>query len=138
MDYFLNTIGYHYILESFNHNKEATIGETIDLTSNWNNKGIAPFYYDWQLEFVLVDAAGKLFLPTRTKAINVDIRNWLPGRHREITTMNIPADLPIGKYTVLVGFINPDTQKPGIKLAIEGERADGWYELDFINIRNND
>jgi hypothetical protein len=133
LDLLLKTMGYRFILESIVHKAEATAGDSVILNTIWNNKGIAPFYYDWPLEFVLADSLGNLVANTRTKA-NADIRNWLPGRHNEISAMNIPLYLPKGEYTLLAAIVDPDTREPGIHLAIEGKRLDGWYNLNKISI----
>ena len=134
MDLLLNTMGYRFVLKSIAYEKKAAIGGTITLAMKWINKGVAPFYYSWPLEFALADVNGNVVSSTKTELTNSNIKNWLPGEHSMTANFSIPQTLPIGTYTLVVAIIDPSTGKPGIRLAIDGKRDDGWYRLDEITV----
>ncbi|MDI4647500.1 S-layer homology domain-containing protein [Cohnella hashimotonis] len=134
MDTFRKTIGYRYVLNAVKHDGEAAAGDKLEVKTQWTNKGVAPFYYDWPVAVALADADGRVVASSVTKASGVDIRGWLPGDYEAPLPLDIPADLASGEYRVLVGILDPDTGKPGIKLAIEGDRGDDWAALDTIRI----
>lgn len=134
-DYLLRLMGYRFVLESVKHEDAVRAGGTLTVSMTWNNKGVAPFYYPWRVETALADAQGNLLPSTRT-SVNADIRQWLPGRRNVTAIMPISEQLPAGKYKLLVAIIDPDSGKPGINLAIEGKRSDGWYELDEFPVKS--
>ncbi|MDU5109944.1 MAG: DUF4832 domain-containing protein [Clostridium sp.] len=131
VDMFHKTIGYRYILESITTNKEVKAGEKLDINMVWNNKGIAPFYFEWPLEIALADENGAIAYRYNTEA---DIKEWLPGLNEVNTQIDIPNNLEAGSYTILASINNPETQNPEINLAIEGKRDDGRYELNSIKV----
>ncbi|MEF2247369.1 DUF4832 domain-containing protein [Paenibacillus sp. IITD108] len=134
LDLLLKTMGYRYVIESVTHVPKAKAGKTIEITLDWANKGIAPMYYKWPLTFALADHDGNI-VPESITAQDNDIRLWLPGKFTVTSSLHIPKHLVKGNYTVLVSIIDPDTGEPGISLAIEGKRSDGWYELDSIAVK---
>lgn len=134
MDLLLNTMGYRFVLESIKHETNAMAGSRVTLAMQWTNKGVAPFYFSWPLEFVLAGVNGNVVSSTRTAMTSINIRNWLPGKHTEKVVFPIPKNLSSGRYTLLVAIIDPSTGKPGVHLAIEGRRNDGWYRLDEISV----
>ncbi|MFB9280196.1 DUF4832 domain-containing protein [Cohnella cellulosilytica] len=134
MDTLLKTMGYRFVLESAKHVATATRGTGLSVTTHWNNKGVAPFYMDWPVAVALADAGGQLVPSTISVSPATDIRGWLPGGSDTTLPLRIPANLAPGTYTLLIAILDPDTDEPGIRLAIEGKRPDGWYALDSIRV----
>lgn len=134
MDTFRKTIGYRYVLNAVKHDGEAAAGDTVSVETSWTNKGVAPLYYDWPVAVALADDSGQVVASSITQADNVDVRSWLPGDYEATLPLNIPQNLADGDYKVLIGILDPDTGEPGIALAIEGGRDDGWHALDTIHV----
>lgn len=134
MDTLLKTMGYRFVLESVKHRATASRGTNASLSTHWNNKGVAPFYMNWPVAVALADDDGQLVPSTITVSPNTDIRRWLPGGSDAALPLRIPAALTPGNYTVLIGILDPRTDEPGIQLAIDGRRDDGWYALDSIRV----
>jgi hypothetical protein len=124
-------MGYRYVIEAVSCANRIIPGSNLDITMIWNNKGVAPMYYDWPIELSLVDNQGAVVY--KKELTGTDIRNILPGRTTIQSSISIPSDLN-GNYKLCVAIIDPDSQQPGIDLAIEGKRPDGRYELGVINI----
>ncbi|MED1568644.1 DUF4832 domain-containing protein [Bacillus paramycoides] len=129
---FLQKIGYHFRIDKETHPETAGAGETINLEMEWENTGVAPFYFQWPLEVSLSDIDGKIVYAHHA---NADIRKWLPGKHEVVETITLPADLKSGQYHICAAIIDPDTKKPGINLEMRGKRDDGRYELGAITIK---
>lgn len=131
LDALLKTIGYRFVLESVKHSGEASAGDPLKVVMQWNNKGVAPFYFTWPLALALSDADGNVASITKT---HIDIRQWLPGVSTVDANLYVPSNLPAGVYQLLVAIIDPETNKPGVDLAIAGQRADGWYPLNTVTV----
>lgn len=59
----------------------------------------------------------------------------MPGTTRLEQTLRIPDGLKPDDYTLCIAVLNPETEEPGIALAIEGKRNDGRYTLGRVTIR---
>lgn len=130
-DRMLTTMGYRFVIQSVSHPNEATVGSDLTVSMMLANKGVAPFYYNWPVELSLADSAGNIVVKTTTSD---DIRTWLPGAKQITSSVNIPANIAAGTYTLCAAIIDPDTGLPGIDLAIEGRRSDGRYSLSQLKI----
>jgi hypothetical protein len=131
MDKVLKTIGYRFVLQSISHPKSAIQNTDIDISMKWINRGVAPFYYDWPVELSLSDSNGNIAYKT---TVPIDIRTILPGEKSIDFTMKLPKEINTGTYKLCVAILDPENNKPGVDLAIEGRRDDGRYELDSISI----
>lgn len=130
-DLLLGAMGYRFVLESVTGIRPGLNHGGLHLTMHWNNKGVAPFYYNWKLELALADLQGGIVESTRT-VVPADLREWLPGPRTVEAKMAIPENLPEGRYALVVGIIDPATDKPGLELAIQGKRPDGWHEITTV------
>lgn len=128
IDALLKNMGYRFVIGSVKHEREAAAGTTLSVNMNWKNEGVAPFYFNWPIAVGLADEKGVVTYNT----LSTDIREWLPGSYKVEAALDIPEDIGAGEYTLVAAIIDPATDKPGIKLAIEGLREDGWYELDKV------
>lgn len=134
MDTLLTTMGYRFTLQSAKHEAATDPGTTVQVQTKWLNRGVAPFYQDWPVALALASASGNVIASTVTQATDTDIRTWLPGEQTASLPLNVPSTLPNGTYKLLVGILDPDTNAPGVQLAIKGKRADGWYALDTLRV----
>lgn len=132
IDRFLKTIGYRFVLTKETHEKEAAAGKSLHISLAVNNRGVAPFYYNWPLELSLADGQGTIVAAVRT---DIDIRKWLPGEHEASYALPIPDHLQEGVYTVNAAILDPQSGKPGVEFAIDGKRADGRYALGTVLIK---
>ncbi|MGG1662618.1 DUF4832 domain-containing protein [Brevibacillus sp. NRS-1366] len=129
LNLFLNTIGYRFSLSKESHANTVAAGNNLNVTMDWENSGVAPFYFPWTLELSLADQTGKIVAKTATAE---DIRKWLPGMTTSSQSLAIPANLPAGEYTLCVGILDPHTQEPAIEFAMEGKRTDLRYTLGKV------
>lgn len=129
---FLAKMGYHFRLVRERHPETVKPGDLLQLSMDWENSGVAPFYFNWPVEISLADQTGEIAFRRNLKA---DIKKWLPGTHQVRESILLPDDLKPGEYTLCTAILDPDKKKPGIRLEMEGKRTDGRYQLGKITIQ---
>ena len=128
-DEFEKQMGYRFILRRLEYPKEVRPGEMMPVDMWFFNAGVAPVYRDYILAVELSSSEGKAVIKT-----SADVRKWLPGDAVFDGTLYVPQTLKPGEYHFRVGLLDPHTEKPAIKLAIEGREANGWYDLGTIQV----
>ena len=103
------------------------------MTTAFGNSGIAPFYYDWVLEYRIIDAQGGVVYTYRDSEFRLS--ELLPGDTAE-SVFFIPEELKAGEYIVRARFVNPaeevsKTVMP-LRLSNNNEIRDGFYELAHL------
>jgi len=146
---FLRRLGYRLVLRELKHPATARPGETVTLTSRWQNAGSAPCYRPYAVAWRLRAGA------TTVKQIGpATVNVWMPGEVEVFTEefLKSPPDLPPGPvnevaekfalrgdllpgdYEVGVAVVDPDTAAPVVRLAIEGRAEDGWYPVSRLRV----
>lgn len=129
-DEFQTKMGYRFALRRFEYEREVRAGTMMPILSWWVNEGVAPVYREYTLAFEFRASGASAIART-----NVDIRKWLPGDAVFDDSIYVPATLTPGEYHLRVALLDPRTQKPAIRLAIEGGADDGWYDLGPLTVR---
>jgi hypothetical protein len=126
---FQKKLGYRFILRKLEYPRSARRGHMMPVSMWWLNAGVAPVYREYWLALELRSTthAEQIRLP-------VDVRKWLPGDAVYDGTVYVSDTLPPGTYRFRIALLDPRTQKPAIRLAIEGRQPDGWYDLGAIEI----
>jgi len=125
----LKSMGYRYVLRKFTYPAKIKTGENIPFTSWWENKGVAPCYFQFPLAIQLSNSETKEILLT-----NADIRTWLPGDNLYDDSVRIPANIRPGEYDLYIGILDKTGKYPKVKLAIAGMNQAGWYPMGKIEI----
>ena len=106
----------------------------LSLSVTWTNRGVAPFYYDWPLEYGLLNPEGKLVktFPSADK-----LTGLLPGEPARVwrDALNL-AGVPGGNYRVLLRVPNPLPNGKALRFANETQDQDlpDWLTLGNISI----
>jgi hypothetical protein len=129
-DEFQKKMGYRFILRRLELPRTLEPGTVQTLHLWWLNGGVAPVYrpYELALELRSANDSAVIKLP-------VDVRKWLPGDAVYDGPIYIPANLPRGDYRLRVALLEPRTGQPAIKLAIEGQQPDGWYDVASVAVK---
>ncbi len=127
---FSKKMGYRLALRRLEHPASVRAGDELELRMQWENLGVAPCYDPYPLAFELCTDEG----PACRMTTEVDLTKWLPGEHAASATVEVPADLPAGKYTLRLGFVDPNSDQPALKLAIAGRDEEGWYALSEVAV----
>lgn len=125
-DEFQKRMGYRFVLRRFEYPKSVAPGGRMQVASWWVNKGVAPVYREYTLALAIGDAV---------IATSADVRKWLPGDAIFDGALWVPESLEPGRYKLRIAMLDPATGKPAIRLAIQGRRPDGWYELGEIEVQ---
>jgi hypothetical protein len=123
--------GYRFVLRELDLPAVMHPGDSIPLTMDWANAGVAPIYRRCSLTLELRNTTGDAVL---TSAVAADPRDWLPGEHSVAAMLTLPAGLPPGDYTLHAALIDAAGQRPPLKLAIDAEEQAGWYTLATLAI----
>ncbi len=134
IDELVKTMGYRFVVTRMTYDSWVTAGATLTVTLAVDNRGVAPFYYNWPLEISLI-RNDRVAVFYRMKQI--DIRRWLPGKHEVKAAMRIPDDLAGGEYDIGIAIVDPVVDKPAVDFAIDGSlrRADGRFVTGRVEIR---
>jgi hypothetical protein len=127
----LKKMGYRFVLRSFSYPEYVSRNGKLKFETWWDNKGVAPCYKDFLFAIRIKNSNKSAIILT-----DADIKTWLPGDNIFDDTVFVPADLPVGKYKIQVGIVDRNSQKPKIKLAVEGRDSEGWYTLGEIRIKD--
>jgi len=126
----LTRMGYRFVLRKLTYPSRVKAGGELAFTSWWENKGVAPCYRPFRLALRLLNPADKRVLVTKA-----DLRSWLPGDNLYDNAVAVPADTAEGPYELQIGILDERFEEPDVKLAIEGRRPDGWYDLGKISVQ---
>jgi hypothetical protein len=134
VDAFLKKLGYRIVLREMTHTAEASPGGALLLRSRWENVGVAPFYHPWPLAYRLRSSSGEVVAQWASTA---DLMRWLPGApHGVEDIVTVPDHVPAATYSLDVAILTQDGSSAHVDLAIEGKRADRWYPVSKLTIRN--
>lgn len=135
----LKRIGYRFVLKSLEHPEEIKAGETLRLSMLWENKGVAPLYWDYFIQIRLERIVSSLNITWTSKPL-VSMKGILPGEKIINTEVTIPLEMPEGEYDLMLSVRsdNQEYEHPNlryIKIAIKNPPdTDGWYKISRVRI----
>jgi hypothetical protein len=50
------------------------------------------------------------------------------------SAVTVPAGLVPGEYELAIALLDPQSNLPKVKLAIQGRAEDGWYRLGILKV----
>ena len=107
-------------------------GGDARVTLQWENVGVAPPYLDARVALRLRPESGPG--ETTTTVATASIRGWQPGPHRIGVPCSIPGGPRAGRHELVVGIVDPQSQRPVVRLAIAGRDPDGWYPVSHLEV----
>jgi len=128
-DAFQKKIGYRLILRRLEMPGAVKAGHMADVSMWWLNAGVAPVYREYWLALELRSPEASAVIRTRA-----DIRKWLPGDAVYDDKLAVPYTLKPGAYRVRVALLDPRSDQPAIRLAMQGRQPDGWYDIGEIRV----
>ncbi len=137
---FLKRMGYRLVVRLLSHEKWLEPGDTLNVKMTIDNIGVAPLYREYIPTFEIRKAntggdSRDVLLRHKT---NWNVRNWLPGRHNESSSIIIPKDATPDRYYIYFGLLDPVRNNPVIKLAVRGKDSQGWYSWSTLRIVEKD
>jgi hypothetical protein len=122
-------MGYRIVLTGGSAPHSANRGQTMPVTLEWQNVGVAPTYEKWTIQFELQDRTSGVVIWSAPSG-HVLYR-FLPDTTPTGVTdqLFLPADLAPGDYRFVVKVVDPVGYRAPLPLALEGRRSDGSYTL---------
>ncbi|MCR4728581.1 MAG: DUF4832 domain-containing protein [Lachnospiraceae bacterium] len=131
----LKNMGYRYNLASITKKETMDAGESVPLSLEWKNSGVAPIYYCVPVTVYLVNEKGATVAEA---PIETCTDEWLPGISEVETELKVPENLASGEYELCVRMAADAEEKNFINLAMEGKREDGGYSLYKVNVKGKE
>ncbi len=128
-------MGYEFFVDSVKLNSDAASNVTVDVKIQ--NNGVAPFYYNWEVEFAAIKSNGQ-FKGTIGRA-DWDITKILPDSGNYTRTFNA-AIYGNDTYKILMRFVNPleeidgDARDFRFANTRQDSDMDGWLTLGTVTI----
>lgn len=128
-------MGYEFFASSVQLNADNLSNVTVDVKIR--NTGVAPIYYDWEVEFAAINSSGN-FLGVFGTA-DWDVHAIFPDSGDYTKTFTAPI-YGNDTYTILMRFVNPLKAYSGnareLRFANENQDSDinGWLTLGSVTI----
>ncbi|MEG0863928.1 MAG: DUF4832 domain-containing protein [Clostridia bacterium] len=130
LDEIARTIGYRLRAERLTVSTDEK--GAVEARLIFTNDGIAPFYFDWPCVIRLVQKDGS----ERRMTLGLRLMDVLPGAHVETAATLDTEGLQAGEYRLDLAILDPETNLPGVALAMDAPENEGWYTLAWLEIGN--
>jgi hypothetical protein len=128
----INKMGYVF------HISESSLeikGTMLWVSVSVENMGVAPFYYEWPIEYGITDSNRKII---RKTVLKKNLTGILPGSKSTVLDDEVSlTGLKKGRYRVLIRVPNPLPKGKPVRFANsrQDEDIDGWLTLDEFDLR---
>lgn len=128
-------MGYEFFVSSVQLTSDAASNVTVNV--NLQNRGVAPFYYNWETEFYAISSSGQN-MGVIGRA-DWDITTILPDSTDHLKTFSAPI-YGNDTYTILMRFVNPleeyTENAKSLRFAnqFQDSEIDGWLTLGTVTI----
>jgi hypothetical protein len=114
-------LGYRFFVSELKMPARAFIGRSVRGTVIIDNIGNAPMYYPWPLRFYLIDDTGEFQAIVEKDESMMGV---LPGQSRSFNFSLPVGHLENGVYSVGVSIVDPLTDQPVVRFAMDNVRND--------------
>jgi hypothetical protein len=112
-----------------------TTSTPLSVDINLENRGVAPFYYDWKLELIVLNASNTWLKTLGTTQVNLP--GIQPGSAASTKSFSAPHGLSEGTgYKLLMRVVNPMTNGKPVSFANakQGQDWGGWLTLGSFDV----
>ncbi|MGB6034903.1 MAG: DUF4832 domain-containing protein [Cryomorphaceae bacterium] len=113
-------MGYNDRIENAISPEQLSLSENLSVDVTVNNIGVAPMYFDLDVQVALLDTSGRL---VSKFDVNCDLTTVLPQESFRISTTNTLSDLTAGPHQLAMRIIQPGADQ---------QKANAW-KLDARN-----
>lgn len=121
--------GYEYTIVEVRHASHPRPKQAMTISVKGQNRGVAPFYYPWKVEFALLDQQGRA---VAVQSTDWDLRTWQPGEFSASTELGF--DAAPGTYRLAIGIRDPWKDQPAIRFANDLPVVNGWTVLSELTL----
>jgi hypothetical protein len=118
---------------------DPSMSDPFEVAIRIQNKGVAPFYYDWPIQLGVLDAARQLVstwaLPWRLTQVALPGDQTSP--YTEMSYANPQPGLSAGIYVLVMRVMNPLPNGQSLRFANATQDADlnGWLSLGTFDVK---
>lgn len=138
--------GYTFVLPEVSWTPSVSAMGKLRVKFKVLNVGSAPFYYQWPVYAVLLNA--ETHRPLWAGKFKTDIREWMPGANwnkkaerymkppKENVvdgTFDLPDKLKGGRYVLALCVIDPGGKKPSLRFATVNYFRGGWHPIGYVS-----
>ena len=126
----LKKMGYRLALRRMEYEGTIKKDGVFKIAAWWENLGVAPLTKNYLLAY-------RLRNDTKNHIIisDVDLKTFLPGDSLQKSSLLLPQGISPGNYMLDLAIVDKRGYVPRVKLATEGLRNDGWYNLNVkVNV----
>ena len=131
-------MGYEFHVAAVTVGRVAAGGGVLPVRVELENRGVAPFYYDWPVEFGLLGAGGRIVKTFRGTGKLTGLLPAGGAGHRRVWDERLAVrGVPRGAYRLAVRAPNPLRGGHPLRFANKTQDADapGWLTLGEIALR---
>lgn len=118
--------GYRLTVEGGSY---TNTNNSVSVSLNWRNTGIAPTYENWNVVFYLKNSNGTV---ADSSISTFKPKLFNPSTSATIVTDNFTFNVPAGTYTLAVKVTDPAGYRNYMPLFIQGIQSDGSYNLGSV------
>jgi hypothetical protein len=126
---FNRRIGYRFVLRQLMLPLDLKSGKRFEVSVWMDNVGCAPIYRPYRFAYRFRQAGKEEVIHSKQ-----DIRTWMPDHTCFAERITAPVWLKPGGAKLDVGVVDPETNTPRVKLAVEGIREDGWHPMALVEV----
>ena len=126
-------LGYELYVSSVNIKNVAVKGP-LGVDIKVQNKGVAPFYYDWKVQLAVLDMSNKII---KTWDTDWKLTGIIPREaEKQLSFLQDKHGLGKGKYKLVMGVANPMPEGKALRFADKNQDkdVDGWLTLTEFQI----
>lgn len=124
-------MGYEFHASSYSVNHT---NNTLDVRLEVENRGVAPFYYNWQVEWGILSGNKVL----KNFPASVKLRDQLPSEKTQVWSDSLDlSQTSSGKYTIAIRIVNPLKSGQPVRFANRSQDIDvvGWLTICEVELR---
>ena len=125
--YWISKMGYHFAIDYFKYPTTALAGDTLEMGLGIENCGVAPIYKKLPLKVRLKNSENSYEFET-----DINIKEWLPGKHQNSISFDLPQDIKSGAYDIEIGVFNDVI--PVLYFCTNAERNGSYYKVGALEI----
>lgn len=126
--YWISKMGYHFAIDYFKYPAIASAGDTLEMELGIENHGVAPIYKELPLNVRISNGENSYEFKT-----DVNIKEWLPGKHQNMISIELPQDVKGGTYDIEIGIFNDVI--PVLYFCTDAQRNGCYYKVGSLEIQ---
>ena len=127
---FCNDLGYRFMLRQFQSDARVPPGSKLEYGCWIESVGVAPIYRQYAFALRFTQERRSAIVPSSANTLD-----WLPGDAYVHETVDIPDGFEPGPVEIHAGLIDPGTQEPRVRFAVEESKPDGWVPLHTVELQ---